>query len=441
MPSFNFFKRKGKDVSKLNSSHHDIHVNQSVPLSQNLENRLTIENAQSLLNRMEEGLIRNLLTDLDKTFQETNLIFQHINSTAEDLKNEEIEVEEEKLAPLVKNTKNTIVRALKRESSNILAIPRNFDEFVKFKESLDASINRFGEVTSSHSRIVNTFMKKHANSLRGDLKKISDISEKLRDEFQELSVEKNIIEDCRSNLSTLKDNLDQKHKSEKDIQTINSNFMKIDEEIKRKENEISDLKASSDYSKALKYLQEKEQIDNEKKFLIEKLNRISSHLTKAANKYSYGLTKTTIDKIDTIVNKPSEIAYKSDISEYLNLVKEMKDSVMSNKIILKDASKIMQYFDKLVDELPNFKNEILKLDTKIEKLKEKDKVTILDKIRQKEEERRRELGLRTTENQRKEEILKNKLKIEEQIGIISSNIEEQLQRLSTKKYKIISTID
>ncbi len=101
----------------------------------------------------------------------------------------------------------------------------------------------------------------------------------------------------------------------------------------------------------------------------------------------------------------------------------------------------MQYFDKLVDELPNFKNEILKLDTKIEKLKEKDKVTILNKIRQKEEERRRELELRTTENQRKEEILKNKLKIEEQIGIISSNIEEQLQRLSTKKYKIISTID
>ena len=441
MPSFNFFKRKGKDVSKLNSRQNDIQVNKPIPLSQNLENRLTIEDTQSLLNRTEEGLIRNLLTDLGKTFQDTNLIFQHINLVAEDLKNEETEVEEEKLAPLVKNTKNTIIRALKRESSNILAIPRNLDEFIKFKDSLDASINRFGEVTSSHSRIVNTFMKKHANSLRGDLKKISDISEKLRDEFEEFSVEKKNIEDCRLNLSTLKDNLDEKQKSEKNLQTISNNLIKIDEEIKRKENEISDLKSSPDYSKALKYIQEKEQIDRERKLLIEKLNRISSHLTKAANKYSYGLTKTTIDKIDTIVNRPSEIAYKSDISDYLNLVKAMKDSVMSNKIILKDAGKIIQYFDLLTNELPIFKNEILKIDSKLEKLKENDKVIILDKIRQKEEERKRELELRMTENQRKEEILKSNLKIEEQMRIASSNIEEQLERLFTKKYKIISTLE
>ena len=93
----------------------------------------------------------------------------------------------------------------------------------------------------------------------------------------------------------------------------------------------------------------------------------------------------------------------------------MKDSVMSNKIILKDAGKIIQYFDLLTNELPIFKNEILKIDSKLEKLKENDKVIILDKIRQKEEERKRELELRMTENQRKEEILKSNLKIEEQM--------------------------
>src|SRR5690606_16969360 len=131
---------------------------------------------------------------------------------------------EEKLAPLVKNTKNTIVRALKREASNIQDTPKNFDEFVKFKDSLDASINRFGEVTSSHSRIVNTFMKKHANSLRGDLKKISYISDILRDEFEGLSAKKKIIDDCRLNLLALTDNLDEKQKSEKTLQTINNNF-------------------------------------------------------------------------------------------------------------------------------------------------------------------------------------------------------------------------
>jgi len=441
MPSFNFFKRKGKDVSKLNNKQNDIQADKPVPSSQNLGDKLTIEEAKNLLNKIENGLTKSLLMGLEKTFQDTNLIFQHINATARDLENEEIEVEEEKLAPLVKNTKNTIVRALKRESSNILTIPKTFDEFVKFKESLDASINRFGEVTSSHSRIVNTFMKKHANSLRGDLKKISDISEKLSDEFEELSVEKKIVEECRSNLSVLETNIDEKEKSTKALEKIDSECIKMEEEIKRKENEINNLKASSDYSKALKYLQEKEQIDKEKKILIEKLNRISSHLSKAANKYSYGLTKTTIEKIDTIVNKPSEIAYKPDLSDYLNLVKEMKESVMSNKIILKDSNKTIQYFDMLTNELPNFKNEILKLDLKIDKLKDKDKVTILDKLEQNQEEKSQKDEHRMTENQRKEEILKNNSKIKEQMKTTLSNIEEQLQRLSTKKYKIIANIE
>ena len=171
------------------------------------------------------------------------------------------------------------------------------------------------------------------------------------------------------------------------------------------------------------------------------MTRVSSHLSKAANKYSYGLTKSTIEKIDTIVNKPSEIAYKPDISEYLNLVKDMKESVMSNKIILKDSSKIIQYFDILTDELPNFKNEILKLDLKIDRLKDKDKVAILDKLGQNQELKKQQIEHRMAENQRKNEILKNNSKAEEQIKTTTSNIEEQLQRLSTKKYKIIVNIE
>ena len=115
----------------------------------------------------------------------------------------------------------------------------------------NASINRFGEVTSSHSRIVNTFMKKHANSLRGDLKKISDISGKLSDGFDELSIEKKVLEECRINLSTLKAIIDEKGKSEQDLKAIDNNCIRLDKEIKLKEIEIDDLKSSSDYSRLL----------------------------------------------------------------------------------------------------------------------------------------------------------------------------------------------
>ena len=70
------------------------------------------------------------------------------------------------MTPLINNTRNIVVKSLKRESSNALQIPETFEELVKFKETINSSIKRFGEVTRSHSIVINNFMKKNANSLR-----------------------------------------------------------------------------------------------------------------------------------------------------------------------------------------------------------------------------------------------------------------------------------
>src|SRR5688500_12372562 len=214
--------------------------------------------------------------------------------------------------PLVQNTKNTIVRALKRESSNILPIPKTFEDFIKYKDSVDASINRFGEVTSSHSRIVNTFMKKYANSLRGELKRISDSSEILNDEYNQITEERKTVEQCRSNLLSMHSKMDEINKANITIKNLDQKIRQLKERKDLREKEINSIKSSSDYAKCLKYLQEKEEIDKKRKKSINELYEISNRLTKAANKYSYGLSRGTVEKIDTIVNKPSEIVSKPD---------------------------------------------------------------------------------------------------------------------------------
>lgn len=437
MPSFNFFKRRGKNVSNLDVKDNESHSNMSTPVHPTLENTISLEEALILLEKFEVNATNSLLSELDRTFEDTNQILQHINSVAEDLDNEEIEIEEEKLAPLVKNTKNTIVRALKRESSNVLSKPKNFEEFIKFKDSLDASINRFGEVTSSHSKIVNTFMKKHANSLRGDLKKISDHLEKLNDGYKDLSEEKRIIENCRSSLRSIKSRSNEINSVANTIKTIEGECSKLDDLIKKSEKEIFDLKSSSDYEKGLKYLKDKEEVNKERTILQENLNGISSHLVKAANKYSYGLTQTTVEKINLLVYKPEEVAKKQEMSEYLNLLMEVKESVRTNKIVLKDSNKIIQYFDALAEELPIFKSKIEKLDLRIEKLKDKEKIDVLNKVDKKEKENKSKKEQLMIENQRKNEILKSKAEFENYVMTYSLEIEEQFQRLSTKKYKLI----
>jgi len=439
MPSFNFFKKRDKDISKLSSKKSGAGAgtsNSTIPIVQAQDNKITIEDAIKELEKSEGRISKNLLINLEKTFEDTNLAFQRINIIAEELDAEVIDTEEEKLMPLVQNTKNTIVRALKRESSNILPIPKTFEDFIKYKDSVDASINRFGEVTSSHSRIVNTFMKKHANSLRGELKRISDSSEKLNDEYEQITDERKMIEQCRSSLLGMHSKIDEINRTNIEIKNLDQKIRQLQEGKDRREKEINSIKSSSDYSKCLKYLQEKEEIDKRRKKSINELYEISSHLTKAANKYSYGLSRGTVEKIDTIVNKPSEIVSKTNMSEYITLLKDIKESVRSNKIVLKDSKKVLQYFDMLMDELPKFKSEIKELDSRVDRLKDKDKIAVLDELKRKEAERKEAERMIMSENQRKDETSKQKTGLEEQMISTTKDIEEQIHKLCRKKYKI-----
>ena len=164
-------------------------------------------------------------------------------------------------------------------------------------------------------------------------------------------------------------------------------------------------------------------------------------MTKAANKYSYGLSRGTVEKIDTIVNRPSEIVSKPDMSEYITLLKDIKESVMSNKIVLKDSKKVLQYFDNLMDELPKFKAEIKELDSRIDRLEDKDKIVVLDDIKRKEDERKEDERIIMSENQRKDEITNQKIELEEQMILTTRDIEEQIHKVCRKKYKIIIPSD
>lgn len=437
MPSFDFFKKKKRNVSNFDGKDNESHSNLSVSTHHEHDNRISVDEALKLLEKIEQDATRNLLIELDKVFDDTNQVLQHINNVAEDLENEEIEIEEEKLTPLVKNTKNTIVRALKRESSNILSKPKDFEDFVKFKDSLDSSINRFGEVTRSHSRIVNTFMKKHANSLRGDLKKISEYLEKLNEGYSNIKQEKSIIENCRSNLLNVKSKNNDINNIAITIKIMEEECKKLNELIDKGKDEISKLKSSSDYEKGLKYLREKESIDKEKVTLQSKLSDISGHLVKAANKYSYGLTQSTVEKINLLVYKPEEVAKRHDMSEYIGLLKEIKESIRTSKIILKDSNKMIHYFDTLAQELPIFKSEMEKIDSRVDKLKDKDKISIINKVKEKETENKIKIDQLEIDNQRKNDLLKSKADFENNVKSYLLDIEEQFQRLSAKKYKLI----
>ena len=81
-----------------------------------------------------------------------------------------------------------MVSSLRREASSDLPLLQSIHEVKRFKEKLESIIDRFGEVSGSHSRVMNVFMKKYAGKLKGEFETLSSLlkeTKSLTSEFEE----------------------------------------------------------------------------------------------------------------------------------------------------------------------------------------------------------------------------------------------------------------
>jgi hypothetical protein len=434
MSPFNFLKKKDKDISKMDNKI----VNKSKTL-QHSDNLITIEFALEEIGKKENNVVKNHLDKLRKICKDMMQSFEIINNIAEKIESEKIDEDEEKLTPLINNTRNIIVKSLKRESSNTLQIPETFEDLLKFKETIDSSIKRFGEVTRSHSAVINNFMKKRANNLRSELKKITENSEKIDEYYAEILKDKEIIVDCKNNLLDLINISTEINNNDSIIDSINQNIKEKEKENNLKEKEIKQLQELPSYNKSLDHLKEIETLEKSQEDLIQNIIEISNQLSKASHKYSYGTSKGTKEIINTIIKEPIKIINDKDILPYIEFLNNLKESTNTKKIILKDSIKVVQYCDKMIDMIPKFKNEIEGIILKIKYLKDEDKNSTLERIRKIEEivdENNKDIQ---AEMLRKAEFHKLKIQEEERSKLTINKIEEQLYHICKKKYMIDST--
>jgi hypothetical protein len=430
MSPFNFFKKKDKDISKI-----DNNIQNKPNTLHHSDNIITIDFALDEIKKKENNIIINHLDRLRKICEDIKQSFEIINSIAENIELKEIN-EEERLTPLINNTRNIVVKSLKRESSNALQIPETFEDLVKFKEMINSSIKRFGEVTRSHSVVINNFMKKNANSLRSELKKITENSEKINEYYSNILKDKEIIDRCKNNLQDVINKRTEIENNNSIKNSINLNIKEKEKENSLKQKEIKQLQELPSYNKSLNHLKEIEKLEKNKEELIQNIMDISNQLSKAAHKYSYGTSKVTKETINVLIKEPFKIINDKDISPYLEFLNNLKESVNTNKILLKDSSKVIQYCDKMIEALPKFKYEIQEIILKINSLNDHDKNSTLEKIKKIEDIINENRKTIQNETSRKEEFTNQIIQEEERLKEVLDKVEEQLFHICKKKYRI-----
>jgi hypothetical protein len=149
-----------------------------IDVGKNNDSELTISDAQDLLRRMEDEIVGDLsraLIPIRQTLENTLL---SIGKLAEEMENEKVKVEDEKFKPSVESSRKILVSSLKKEDLSDFPVPTSITDARKFQERLQSLMERFGDVSGSHSKLLTTFMKKHTGKIKGEFDSISSLEKR-----------------------------------------------------------------------------------------------------------------------------------------------------------------------------------------------------------------------------------------------------------------------
>jgi hypothetical protein len=357
VPPFGLFKKKPSDTGSVDHS-------VATPATETL----SIEQAQDLLQRLESAKVKELSASLVRIKESAVESLTAIDGLAKDMDRENIKLEglEQKLKSVVEHSKRTVVLSLKREASLELPFPQSANDAKKFKERFENMMKRFGEVSGSHSKVLNAFMKKHSGKMKEEFEFLTKLLNETRAIISEFDRNREPIVICSNMLNTALQKVSSIKLAESSAKNIEREIEDIERELKKLEGELAALSASKEYGQASISVRDKAEAEKKQEEFHTKIRDLFSHLSRAFTKYSYGITKDTERRLKIMSDEPWQILYEKNVVPYSSLLLEIRRSIDNGQIQLKDSDKALQYIDTILETLPELQYKAQTIKTEID---------------------------------------------------------------------------
>ena len=362
MPPFGLFKKKPSDIPS---------AEQRIPPTPPTDT-LTIQQAQDLLQTLESAKVKELSVRLTRIRESAVESLKVIDTLAKGMDREKIKLEglEQKLKSVVEHSKKTVVSSLKREVSLELPLPQSANDAKKFKERFENMMKRFGEVSGSHSKVLNAFMKKHSGKMKEEFEFLTKLLNETKATISEFDRNRDPIIRCGNMLNTALQKISSIKLAESSAKNIEKEIEVIERELNKLESDLAAVSGSKEFEQASISVRDIAEAEKKQEEFHAKIKDLFSHLSRAFTKYSYGITKETEQRLKTMSDEPWEILYEKNVAPYSSLLLEIRRAIGTGQIQLKDSDKVLQYLGTILESLPDLQQKAQALKTEIESFRQ-----------------------------------------------------------------------
>ena len=424
-PRFGFFKRKTPDYFHIKKK--ESNFVQSVKNNELLE----------IVEKEKKALEKDLIDNLEPTRKLALDCLDRLRKNADELEEEEIRVENPQFESLINTSKKILITSIKKESFIESSEIKNYEDAIKFKNNLELLINRFGQVGDSHNRILNEFMRKQLNKLKGEFDNLSSLLKEVTKIIAAKENEINTCIECKQDLNLLYEKMNERKTKQLRLSELIQEEHTIDKNIREGKNQYKDFQKSEEFQNTSKILAEIENKKNEIVGFEKNMINMVSNLSRPITKFSYLAPKETQGRLETILNHPLEIF--KDNSQYLQLFGELRKQVNEKSIQIKDPEKTIHQIDEIVNSLPSFSTKLKNLKDQLNELESSvnsNNMVHLDDIRKNVEINEKYRLENTTRIEETENII-NELDITSKA--MKKKVEGSLLELTNTKYSIMQS--
>ena len=426
MAPFGLFKKKLTDIGSADD-----------PLPTPATEILSIQQALDLLQGLESAKVKELSASLARIKESAGESLTVIDALAKDMDRENIKLEglEQRLKSVVEHSKRTVVTSLKREASLELPFPQSANDAKKFRERFENMMKRFGEVSGSHSKVLNAFMKKHSGKMKEEFEFLTKLLNETRAIISEFDRNREPLTRCGNMLNTALQKLSSIKLAESSAMNIEREIEDLKRELEKLESDLAALGASKEYEQASVRMREKAEAEKKQEEFHAKIRDLFSHLSRAFTKYSYGITKETEQRLNTMSDEPWQILYEKNTLPYSSLLLEIRRSIVSGQIQLKDSDKVLQYMDIILETFPDLQRKAKTIKTEIDSYRQFN-IEIVYKVKDLEQkiiEHNEELRRSRQDLEQQRRQAKDK---KEEVDAILRRAGEILAELTGQKYSL-----
>ena len=359
-PPFGLFKRKTDESNTKNMEKEERKISQLKFHKEKDKDTLTLSDALSIIHNIRSEKESKLLQKLSPIKDSVEKSMRSISNLADSLEQQEVKLEEDRFKSIVENSKKNVLFSLRREVSSTLPSLKSVQDAQKFQERLISIVDRFGEVSGSHSKVFNLFIKKYAGKLKDEFETLSSLLKKTKSLINEFENEIEPVKNCEGKLNKVTELSESIKSTQLTIENITGPESQIlKNSITELMSELTSLENSMEFEKAADNMKQIDLLKQEEENMHKEVVDLFSHLSRAITKYSYGMSKETLSRLRVLSNEPWKLfSEQQDIKPYTTLLVEIQKSISTSKISLKDSDKAIHYIEIILKKIPEFERKV-----------------------------------------------------------------------------------